>query len=778
MNITKKISKKNNFIIILASLFLLLFFFSATASAGTCGDGKRDLADGESCDPGQGAPDYCGVFGGTCNSACQCIQKPAPTPTATPTSTPTPTPTANPTPTATPTPSAGCMINCGCANYTQIGYTCDNGCGGTCAGKKDINQRFNCYSSPNNPTFPSYGYYSLDWWNHDYTGHYQPGTKLLKEECEGDDKVSYLCRLDSNNEVYWSFRNLQVLTNQKLCDMNHGQECIVACMNQIAIRFFLPPGALRLTVSRVTVEEDAYVNDVLRYNNLPTKIPSSSLSSGCGTTGVAACDSFTFDKIKQGQEFSGHSYPYGQGSAITKSNAGWLYYRGEEVKYGMGGIDFDMYVNAKIYNDWLAHSGSNADGSINWEKDIESVITYVAPSITSPTPTPIQAPTGPDCAAKTCLGISCWNETAQVEGAKTKDCATITATVNPNILTTPGSIFVKWTSTGASKVEAECFSGPIVIPRGGWFTSDAKCKESGLVKECTDKGYEFKTEKELTGTETCKFYPTNSSDGQQGTPLIFTFEVKKGLTTPTPTPTPTKSAYVTLHTPYVRLEGDKIDGGRGGFFANTRVYKEFFRVFIPPGTTRLMLDINDWLGQSVIARYKKMPTSEFGQLPIAKYGDETLTKLESDDRYFPGYAGTGKVSIAYDGFASPYLLPSNAGWLYVRVDSDKGQQPEKYTNAWSILVNAEAYNDWYDHYGSNADGSINWEKDVEGVITYVAPELTSPTPIPTPTVTPTPSPAAASTCHKNNYCPSETCASKFCSDGCSEGLIRGTRVGC
>jgi len=191
--------------------------------------------------------------------------------------------------------------------------------------------------------------------------------------------------------------------------------------------------------------------------------------------------------------------------------------------------------------DYSDHLHLNSDG-----QDLIGSAVYSAVDWEISTPTP----TGPDCAAKTCLGISCWNGTEQIKGTKITDCALVTATVEPNALTTPGSIFVKWTSTGASKVEAECFSGPIIIPRGGWFTSDAKCKESGL-KECTDKGYEFKTDKELTGTETCKFYPTNSVGGQQGTPLVVTFEVKKDSTTPTPaptvTPTPSPVAASTCH---------------------------------------------------------------------------------------------------------------------------------------------------------------------------------------------------------------------------------------
>ncbi len=318
-------------------------------------------------------------------------------------------------------------------------------------------------------------------------------------------------------------------------------------------RVFIPPGTSYSTV--IEILEWNGQSAIARHKIPPTSI----FGALANTTDIKLSNYVAADRYRQGDPEgyrNGRLAILGDGFAdpyLSVADSGWFYVKVDANAFSPSYThSVSISVNADIYNNWYNNSGSNSDGSINWAKDVEGVTTYVAPTQTSPTPTPtstptptptptpITAPTGPDCAAETCKGNPCNSQNKLLDnpwisGTKTEGCATITATVEPSILTTPGSTFIKWTSTGASKVEAECFSGPIIIPRGGWFTSDAKCKESGLVKECTDKGYEFKTEKELTGTETCKFYPTNSVGGQQGTPLVITFEVKKASTTLTPT---------------------------------------------------------------------------------------------------------------------------------------------------------------------------------------------------------------------------------------------------
>ena len=136
--------------------------------------------------------------------------------------------------------------------------------------------------------------------------------------------------------------------------------------------------------------------------------------------------------------------------------------------------------------------------------------------------------TGSDCAKKTCQNVSCNSKNGTnnpwIPGTKTEGCATVTVKANPDSLTVPNSTYLTWSSSGASRMEAECLSGPITISRGTFFLSDSQCKESGLIDECTDKGYELKFASNQTGSEVCTFYPTNSSNGLPGIPYSVTIK--------------------------------------------------------------------------------------------------------------------------------------------------------------------------------------------------------------------------------------------------------------
>ncbi|MBI5593901.1 MAG: DUF1566 domain-containing protein [Deltaproteobacteria bacterium] len=147
-------------------------------------------------------------------------------------------------------------------------------------------------------------------------------------------------------------------------------------------------------------------------------------------------------------------------------------------------------------------------------------------------------------------------------------------------------------------------------------------------------------------------------------------------------------------------------------------YIQYFRVFVPPGAVLITLEILEWNGQSVIAHHETPPTSAFGQ--IAPSSSYTLSSLEAADQYYPGQLNNGRLAILSDGFAAPYLSAARGGWLYVKVDQ-KINLETTYYNAVSFTVNADAYNNWYDHSGSNPDGSINWATDVEGVTEYLEP---------------------------------------------------------
>ena len=136
----------------------------------------------------------------------------------------------------------------------------------------------------------------------------------------------------------------------------------------------------------------------------------------------------------------------------------------------------------------------------------------------------------PACAATTCIGNSCWDGTKYISGTKTQNCATGSAIADPATLIVPNTSYIKWNSNGASKLDFAC-AGPISTTRGGWYLNDAACKNSGAVKECTDKGYGMAFAANQTGTEICVFYPYNTSDGQIGTPFTVAITSNSGTNT-------------------------------------------------------------------------------------------------------------------------------------------------------------------------------------------------------------------------------------------------------
>ena len=187
------------------------------------------------------------------------------------------------------------------------------------------------------------------------------------------------------------------------------------------------------------------------------------------------------------------------------------------------------------------------------------------------------------------------------------------------------------------------------------------------------------------------------------------------------------TAYTSLNSPYGRISADQIDAHGLAYIANLYVpgYISNFRVFIPPGTMSVDAEILEWGGQKTIARHKTPPTTGFGNYSTITTGPRTLQQYETSDQIVKEDDG-GRIKILIDSFTSPYLDISRAGWFYVNVDGQIGST--SYYNSVYIRVNAAAYNNWYDHSGSNADGSINWDKDVESVTEYVPASAGAGTP--------------------------------------------------
>jgi len=189
---------------------------------------------------------------------------------------------------------------------------------------------------------------------------------------------------------------------------------------------------------------------------------------------------------------------------------------------------------------------------------------------------------------------------------------------------------------------------------------------------------------------------------------------------PIPSQAGNPTQYVTVHDPYTRLQEGKI-GGFGStlqYYQGYNNYTPFFRVFIPPGATTIDLRIVDGGGNVAVARHNQYPEEN----PNPKNATApwrykfTLSELESKDCYVK-ITNEEVLYVVYDGLQG--LSLDRGGWLYVKVGG--GRVVSYFQIQWAVYVYKEhiaTYNNWWDHYGSNPDGSINWEKDVESVYQY------------------------------------------------------------
>ena len=182
---------------------------------------------------------------------------------------------------------------------------------------------------------------------------------------------------------------------------------------------------------------------------------------------------------------------------------------------------------------------------------------------------------------------------------------------------------------------------------------------------------------------------------------------------------PTK--YVTVHDPYTRVPSTGFQFlSTQQYYSGYNNYTNYFRVFVPPGATSIDLLVRDVAGNVIIARHNLYPDG----IPDPSnnsvgWGDRyKLSDLEIQDCYVL-HTGVDSLYVAHDYFGG--LSTDRGGWMYVKVGG--GQSNWYFQIQWSVIIRPEhvsAYNNWWDHAGSNLDGSINWEKDVESVYQYHA----------------------------------------------------------
>ncbi|MFZ2188644.1 MAG: hypothetical protein WAV73_03740 [Candidatus Moraniibacteriota bacterium] len=532
------------------------------------------------------------------------------------------------------------------------------------------------------------------------------------------------------------------------------------------IRAFIPPGMITLDLRII---EGGQQTAVARHKFPPAGEPTAP------PAGYFPVNGFTLQELMAQDQWATESLQGyldiaqgGSNPPLSISDAGWLY-----AKIG-GGADSRIYftsfavkVDIATYNAWWDTYIKDAAG---WERYVESVETYIDPTTT--TPTPVTPAVGANCAQNTCLNVSCDSQNGSanpwIYGTKTIGCATVAAGASPNSITpiseTPPSeiAYLTWSATDARKLEVEC-TGVTTIPRSDFpLNSDlweADAARSGLYIKPANapSGYPGWFHVGTSGTERCTFFPTNQSDGLSGTPFTVEIEVEEPDDVIPIIPPPADC--VTLHAPYTRAPDNVEYYSFTHSQANYHGYIPYYRVFIPPGTVALDLQHTAMGSLMGLARHKFPPAG----LPDS-YGDSsypTLSELEAGEQRATFSDSYDLLQMVSDGFTPPLSI-GRAGWLYAKIASDG--QYTFFDNHFSVRVDTATYNAWWDNYGSNSDGSINWERDVESMTTYVARSARSSLLI---------EPSCAPSC----ACASEVLIGSTCADGCG-GICRGTKGSC
>jgi hypothetical protein len=222
-----------------------------------------------------------------------------------------------------------------------------------------------------------------------------------------------------------------------------------------------------------------------------------------------------------------------------------------------------------------------------------------------------------------------------------------------------------------------------------------------------------------TGSTTC---PEDEANVPAETHWYYVGTSSSGCTTPrkceyySPS-TPIKTDYITLGgvKDYGQADITKSKVYVNLFSTGVSSYVSKFRVFIPPGTVSASMLIFDYGKQAAIARQKIPPVNTTIPSVVTNNPNVTLDDyIAADQVRFESIEG--KISVIDEQFTTPVTL-DQAGWFYVYVAG--GSTVPNYLNQFSLAVNPEIYNNWYNHQGANSNGSINWATEIEGVVTYV-----------------------------------------------------------
>ncbi|MFA5962270.1 MAG: hypothetical protein WC848_06325 [Parcubacteria group bacterium] len=283
------------------------------------------------------------------------------------------------------------------------------------------------------------------------------------------------------------------------------------CYKDGKFRVFVLPGTKVLNIDGNNSMQNTRLYFISRFNKFPGKKIADPFSDAnilklpYGGTKLKTLKDGDYHSTNANGIFSiitdGYSYP------IAPNEAGWVYVdadfgSGASISYANATGDIDL----DAFNDWYKHSGSNSDGSINWEKDVESMTTY-APINNHRT----------DCNKETCVGNSCWDGAKFVVGTKTTGCATGTATADPN----PGKIGARISSVITWKSENASVTTYAI---GEFENRMSPARGSTLSGNSGSFNY---TERRNTDYRVFTFFPRNSSNDMPGTPYFVKVDFKK-----------------------------------------------------------------------------------------------------------------------------------------------------------------------------------------------------------------------------------------------------------
>jgi hypothetical protein len=150
------------------------------------------------------------------------------------------------------------------------------------------------------------------------------------------------------------------------------------------------------------------------------------------------------------------------------------------------------------------------------------------------------------------------------------------------------------------------------------------------------------------------------------------------------------------------------------------------RMFIPPGTWRINLEISNSQSTSINGGSMMQSWSRFASLPEIpttlptppESGKVSSPNPDNIQNTFYSYGETITIFQAKE-FQDVFNAVDKGGWLYIDIITT---ETKNISIKFTVDVLMSTFNNWWTTCGAtNTDKSINWDHDVENKITYSIP---------------------------------------------------------